>query len=40
MALAIAASPKAFEQAYGSLRRGGTLVFVELPAEVTSLGLV
>jgi alcohol dehydrogenase, propanol-preferring len=32
-ALAIAASPKAFEQAYGSLRRGGTLVFVGLPAD-------
>jgi alcohol dehydrogenase, propanol-preferring len=31
--LAIAASPKAFEQAYGSLRRGGTLVFVGLPAD-------
>ncbi len=26
-------SPKAFEQAYGSLRRGGTLVFVALPAD-------
>jgi alcohol dehydrogenase, propanol-preferring len=32
-ALAIAASPKAFEQAFGSLRRGGTLVFVGLPAD-------
>ena len=32
-ALAIAASPKAFEQAYGSVRRGGTLVFVGLPAD-------
>jgi alcohol dehydrogenase, propanol-preferring len=32
-ALGIAASPKAFEQAYGSLRRGGTLVFVGLPAD-------
>jgi propanol-preferring alcohol dehydrogenase len=32
-ALAIAASPRAFEQAYGSLRRGGTLVFVGLPAD-------
>jgi alcohol dehydrogenase, propanol-preferring len=30
---AIAASPKAFEQAYGALRRGGTLVFVGLPAD-------
>lgn len=32
-AYAIAATPKAFEQAYGSLRRGGTLVFVGLPAD-------
>jgi alcohol dehydrogenase, propanol-preferring len=32
-ALAIAASPKAFQQAFGSLRRGGTLVFVGLPAD-------
>jgi propanol-preferring alcohol dehydrogenase len=32
-AIALAVSPKAFEQAYGSLRRGGTLVFVALPAE-------
>jgi alcohol dehydrogenase, propanol-preferring len=32
-ALAIAASPTAFEQAYRSLRRGGTLVFVGLPAD-------
>jgi propanol-preferring alcohol dehydrogenase len=32
-AIALAVSPKAFEQAYGSLRRGGTLVFVGLPAE-------
>jgi propanol-preferring alcohol dehydrogenase len=32
-ALAIAASPQAFEQAYRSLRRGGTLVFVGLPAD-------
>jgi propanol-preferring alcohol dehydrogenase len=30
---AIAASPKAFQQAFGSLRRGGTLVFVGLPAD-------
>ena len=29
----LAVSPKAFEQAYGSLRRGGTLVFVGLPAD-------
>jgi propanol-preferring alcohol dehydrogenase len=34
-AIALAVSPKAFEQAYGSLRRGGTLVFVGLPAENT-----
>jgi propanol-preferring alcohol dehydrogenase len=32
-AIALAVSPRAFEQAYGSLRRGGTLVFVALPAE-------
>ena len=32
-AVALAVSPKAFEQAYGSLRRGGTLVFVALPAD-------
>jgi D-arabinose 1-dehydrogenase-like Zn-dependent alcohol dehydrogenase len=31
-AIALAVSPKAFEQAYSSLRRGGTLVFVALPA--------
>jgi propanol-preferring alcohol dehydrogenase len=32
-AIALAVSPKAFEQAYASLKRGGTLVFVALPAE-------
>jgi propanol-preferring alcohol dehydrogenase len=32
-AIATAVSPKAFEQAYGSLRRGGTLVLVGLPAD-------
>jgi propanol-preferring alcohol dehydrogenase len=32
-ALAIAASPQAFQQAYGTLGRGGTLVFVGLPAD-------
>ena len=32
-AIALAVSPKSFEQAYGSRRRGGTLVFVALPAE-------
>ncbi|WP_025746049.1 alcohol dehydrogenase AdhP [Kallotenue papyrolyticum] len=32
-AIATAVSPKAFEQAFGSLRRGGTLVLVGLPAE-------
>jgi propanol-preferring alcohol dehydrogenase len=32
-AIALAVSPRAFEQAYASLRRGGTLVFVALPAE-------
>src|ERR671911_387930 len=30
-AIALAVAPRAFEQAYGSLRRGGTLVFVALP---------
>ena len=32
-AIALAVSPKSFEQAYRSLRRGGTLVFVALPAD-------
>jgi propanol-preferring alcohol dehydrogenase len=32
-AIALTVSPKSFEQAYASLRRGGTLVFVGLPAE-------
>jgi alcohol dehydrogenase, propanol-preferring len=32
-AISTAVSPKAFEQAYGSLRRGGRLVFVGLPAD-------
>ena len=32
-AVALAVSPRAFEQAYASLRRGGTLVFVALPAD-------
>jgi propanol-preferring alcohol dehydrogenase len=32
-AIALAVSPSAFEQAYRSLRRGGTLVFVAMPAE-------
>jgi propanol-preferring alcohol dehydrogenase len=32
-AIALAVAPKAFEQAYASLRRGGTLVFVALPAD-------
>ena len=34
-AISVAVAPKAFEQAYGSLRRGGTLVFVALPADNT-----
>jgi propanol-preferring alcohol dehydrogenase len=34
-AIALAVAPKAFEQAFGSLKRGGTLVFVALPAENT-----
>jgi propanol-preferring alcohol dehydrogenase len=33
VAIALAAAPKPFEQAFRSLRRGGTLVFVGLPAE-------
>jgi propanol-preferring alcohol dehydrogenase len=32
-AIALAVSARAFEQAYGSLRRGGKLVFVALPAD-------
>jgi propanol-preferring alcohol dehydrogenase len=32
-AIALAVSPRAFEQAYRSLRRGGKLVFVALPAD-------
>ena len=32
-AIALAVSPKSFEQAFQSLRRGGTLVFVALPAD-------
>jgi propanol-preferring alcohol dehydrogenase len=32
-AIALAVSPRSFEQAYRSLKRGGTLVFVALPAE-------
>ncbi len=32
-AIALAVAPKAFAQAYGSLRRKGTLVFVALPAD-------
>jgi propanol-preferring alcohol dehydrogenase len=31
--IALAVSPKAFEQGYASLRRGGTIVFVALPAD-------
>ena len=33
VAIATAVSPRAFEQAYASMARGGTLVFVGLPAE-------
>jgi alcohol dehydrogenase, propanol-preferring len=33
VALCVAVSPKAFEQAFGSLRRGGTVVFVGLPGD-------
>jgi D-arabinose 1-dehydrogenase-like Zn-dependent alcohol dehydrogenase len=32
-AISVAVVPKAFEQAFGALRRGGTLVFVALPAD-------
>jgi alcohol dehydrogenase, propanol-preferring len=32
-AISLAVSPRAFEQAFRALRRGGTLVFVALPAE-------
>jgi propanol-preferring alcohol dehydrogenase len=32
-AIALAVSPRSFEQAYGALRRNGTLVFVALPAD-------
>lgn len=32
-AIALAVAPRAFSDAYGSLKRGGTLVFVGLPAE-------
>jgi alcohol dehydrogenase, propanol-preferring len=31
--IALAVSPRSFEQAYGALRRGGKLVFVALPAD-------
>jgi alcohol dehydrogenase, propanol-preferring len=34
-AISVAVAPKAFEQAFGCLRRGGTLVFVALPADNT-----
>jgi len=33
VAIVVAAAPRAFEQAYRSLRRGGTLAFVALPAD-------
>ena len=32
-AISVAVAPKAFEQAFSSLRRGGKLVFVALPAD-------
>ena len=32
-AISLAVSPRAFEQAFRSLRRGGSLVFVALPAD-------
>ncbi len=34
-AIALAVSPRSFEQAFASLRRRGTLVFVALPADNT-----
>src|SRR6266508_2695590 len=37
VALVLAASPKVFEQAYRSLRRGGRLVMVALPADNASI---
>ena len=33
VAISVAVAPKAFEQAFNALRRGGTLVFVALPAD-------
>ena len=33
MAIAVAVSPAAFEQAYKSLKPGGTLIFVAMPAD-------
>lgn len=32
-AISVTVAPKAFEQAFSALRRGGTLVFVALPAD-------
>jgi propanol-preferring alcohol dehydrogenase len=39
VAAALAASPGAFDQAYRSLRRGGRLVCVALPADNAALSL-
>jgi propanol-preferring alcohol dehydrogenase len=39
VAVALAASPGAFDQAYRSLRRGGRLVCVALPADNAALSL-
>jgi propanol-preferring alcohol dehydrogenase len=39
VAVALAASPQVFDQAYRSLRRGGRLVCVALPADDASLTL-
>ena len=33
VAISVAVAPKAFEQAFNALRRGGTLVFVAMPAD-------
>ena len=39
VAVALAASPESFDQAYRSLRRGGRLVCVALPADDATLSL-